>query len=315
MTASGVLVTVTPEQYPDLYWALRGGGNNFGIVTTFHLMTKPLPNDQIWGGTRTYTEEAFPELIKDWMDFGINSPKDPKAGSWLAWMNHGGRIASAEFWYGAPDGNKASILTPFFNITAVSDTTKNRSPAAYVIDNEASNQYGLREIYYVLSAKVSPDLGQRSLDIFFEAIGALADVEGAFPVLIWQHITEGPLKSSTRNGGNPMGFNEDGGPLLVMLIACWWAKPADDDKVYEITSNIMTAIKSESYVLGVENDWIYMNYASQFQDVIASYGKANKAKLKNIAAKYDPKHVFQKLQPGYFKLDHAPKPDDRYFSH
>jgi hypothetical protein len=57
-----------------------------------------------------------------------------------------------------------------------------------------------------------------------------------------------------------------------------------------------------------------MNYASQFQDVIASYGP-RKNKLKSIAKKYDPKDVFQTLQPGYFKLDRAPVPDARYFSH
>jgi hypothetical protein len=48
--------------------------------------------------------------------------------------------------------------------------------------------------------------------------------------------------------------------------------------------------------------------------VIASYG-TSKEKLKTIAKKYDPKEVFQKLQPGYFKLDRAPNPDARYFSH
>ncbi|KAK6826153.1 FAD binding domain-containing protein [Apiospora arundinis] len=80
-------------------------------------------------------------------------------------------------------------------------------------------------------------------------------------------------------------------------------------------SGIMKQIKQESRDLGVANDWVYMNYASQYQDVIASYGAENKAKLKRVAEEYDPRGVFQKLQPGYFKLDRAPVPDDRYFSY
>lgn len=49
-----------------------------------------------------------------------------------------------------------------------------------------------------------------------------------------------------------------------------------------------------------------MNYASQFQDVVPSYNATNHARLVSIAEKYDPDGVFQRLQPGYFKLNGAP---------
>lgn len=41
VTASGIILKVTPTAFPDLYWALRGGGNNFGVVTRFELETIP----------------------------------------------------------------------------------------------------------------------------------------------------------------------------------------------------------------------------------------------------------------------------------
>ena len=53
---------------------------------------------------------------------------------------------------------------------------------------------------------------------------------------------------------------------------------------------------------GLDNQYLYQNYASQKQDVFGSYGKANLDRLRSIAAKYDPTKVFQTLQPGYFKL-------------
>ena len=56
----------------------------------------------------------------------------------------------------------------------------------------------------------------------------------------------------------------------------------------------------------MNNDYIYMNYASPYQDVIESYGAENKQRLKDIAEEYDPIGVFQRLQPGYFKLEGAP---------
>lgn len=317
VTASGIIVTASATQHSDLFWALRGGGNNFGIVTSFNLNTHPLKNDLLWGGTRTFTEDAIPEVVTAWIDLTLNSAKDPKAGSWIAFMNAGVRLASTELWYGAPltNGSDAAILAPFYNISAMSDTTKTRGHAAYVTDNEQSNNYGVREVFYDVTVKASHEIASRSVDIFFDAIGALSGVDGAFPTLIWQHITEGSLKGSVRNGGNPMGLDAAGGPVHIIQLACSWNKAADDEKVYQVMSDIMKQIKKESIALGVDNDWVYMNYASQFQDVIASYGSGSKSKLKAIARKYDPVEVFQKLQPGYFKLDRAPVPDTRYFSY
>ncbi|EDU41046.1 GlcD FAD FMN-containing dehydrogenase [Pyrenophora tritici-repentis] len=316
VTAKGTILTASPTTHPDLFWALRGGGNNFGIVTSFNLTTKPLPNDQLWGGTRTYTEEAFPAVVKAWIDLTLNSAQDPKAGSWVVWINSGGaKIVSTELWYGAPDGNASAILAPFYNITAISDTTKTRGHASYVVDNEASNTYGLREIFYDITVKASYEIAQHSVDIFYDTIGALSEVKGAFPVLIWQHITDGSLKGSTRNGGNAMGFDANGSPIHIIQLACSWDEAADDDTVFQVMSNIMKAIKRDAMELGVQNDWVYMNYAAKFQDVIASYGPASKSKLKTVAEKYDPTEVFQTLQPGYFKLDRAAVPDTRYFSY
>jgi hypothetical protein len=310
-------VTASPKSFSDLYWSLRGGGNNFGVVLDFNLMTKPLPNDLLWGGTRMFTEDVFPEVVKAWIDLTLQSARDPKAGSWIAWISPapGVKLASTELWYGAPNGNASAILAPFYNITAMSDSTKTRGHAAYVVDNEATNTYGQREIFYDITVKASYEVAQRSVDIFFDSISALSAVNGAFPVLIWQHITDGSLKGSTRNGGNAMGFDAAGGPIHIIQLACSWTNAADDQKVYQVMSDIMKAIKADAIKLGVQNDWVYMNYAAMFQDVIGSYGAASKSRLKTVSNKYDPTGVFQTLQPGYFKLDRAAVPDTRYFSY
>lgn len=61
VTASGVVVITTPSAFPDLYWALRGGGSNFGIVTNFKLNAFPL--GKMWGGQRIYTENNFAAIL------------------------------------------------------------------------------------------------------------------------------------------------------------------------------------------------------------------------------------------------------------
>jgi hypothetical protein len=104
-----------------------------------------------------FTEDVFPDVVKAWIDLTLNSAQDPKAGSWIAWLSPalGLKLASTELWYGAPNGNASAILAPSYNITAMSDSTKIRGHASYVVDIEATNTYGLREIFYDITVKAS----------------------------------------------------------------------------------------------------------------------------------------------------------------
>jgi hypothetical protein len=54
--------------------------------------------------------------------------------------------------------------------------------------------------------------------------------------------------------------------------------------------------------------FLYMNDAARDQNPLASYGSESLAKLKAVAKKYDPRHVFQTLQNGGFLLSRAQKP-------
>ncbi len=61
---------------PDLFWAIKGGGNKFGIIYNFKLQT--VPAGQIYGGVRTYTADQVDAVVNATLDFSENS-KDPKA--------------------------------------------------------------------------------------------------------------------------------------------------------------------------------------------------------------------------------------------
>lgn len=315
VTASGVIVTATPVQHPDLYWSLRGGGNNFGIVVSFNLETIPLPNNEMWGGTRVFAEESFPEVVDAFTNLIIDSPSDPNAGTWCAWVVSGGaKVASTELWYAKPNGRDATIFDAFNNITAISDTTQNRTLVAYTEEVRTENPDGYREVYYVMSTKASAALLSAAKDMYFEEVGAILGLDGAHPSMIFQGVTEGELAAMKKNGGNPLGLNAADGPFFIILLSIWWDNEEDDDAVYTMASRVFARVKTEAVAQGSSNDYAYMNYGSQFQDVIGSYGAQNKARLKSVAQRYDPKQVFQLLQPGYFKLDQAPVPDSGYFS-
>lgn len=74
--ASGKVVRASAEANPDLWRALRGGINNFGIVTSLKLRT--FTSGDIWGGVTYYMPETFPQLVRAACDF-VQNEKDQDA--------------------------------------------------------------------------------------------------------------------------------------------------------------------------------------------------------------------------------------------
>lgn len=72
----GTLTTASPSSNSDLFWAVKGGGNKFGIVTNFRLKTVPQGN--VYGGLRTYTADQVENIANATLAFSENN-KDPKA--------------------------------------------------------------------------------------------------------------------------------------------------------------------------------------------------------------------------------------------
>lgn len=195
VTSTGDLVTASTSQNSDLYWALRGGGNNFGIVVKFELETIPVPGGEVWGSTRVFTEDQFPNLIDAFAGLIDDSPGDPNAGTWVAWiLNSGVKIASAELWYAKPNGQNASIFGNYNRMPTISDDSGNRTLTDYTAEVASRNPYGYRECYSAISIRASRAVAQAATDIFFDEVVAVSDVPGANPVMVWQGITKGESK-------------------------------------------------------------------------------------------------------------------------
>jgi hypothetical protein len=287
-----------------LYWALRGGGNNFGLVTKYNLYTIPCP--EMRGGARTFLQTEFSEVINAFINVANNASVDGHAQQYVAFLQTGGiNLAQAELTY-TKNVTDPKIFRQYRNISAVADTTTAKTLVQYVEYLETENPSGLREVYWPVTVHMNEAFANWIVDVFYTMIPQVANVTGAQPVIIYQAITEPMLKKMSNYGGNALGLDASAAPIHLMHIACWWTNESDDDTVYAFVNSFWDKVIAQAKTLGLDNDYIYMNYASMFQDPIASYGDANKALLKSIAKKYDPKAVYQTLQPGYFKLDGAP---------
>jgi hypothetical protein len=81
-----------------------------------------------------------------------------------------------------------------------------------------------------------------------------------------------------------------------------WTNAADDARVFDGVNRFISRSVDLATSMGLDNRFIYVNYAQQDQDVYDGYGLESVARLKQVQATYDHLGVFKRLQPGYFKL-------------
>jgi FAD/FMN-containing dehydrogenase len=306
VAASGRIVTASPSSFPDLFWALRGGGNNLGIVTRFNLETFA-HGPQMFGGQRRFFNTSFPAAIDAFINLGFNSGKDTKAAQFMAITLNAAsntKVAIAELEYADPVAEPA-IFEEYRKIPAFSDTTQLNTLAYFTQQLNNSNPKGYRETYWTASSKLDREMVQFVYDVSFEEFEKIRDIQGILPANTLQIITAPQLEQMQKKGGNALGLTPVDGPILLINLSMRWDKVEDDARVLQANANVVRRMQEEAKRRDMVNNYLYMNYASQYQDVIGSYGESME-RLKSVAKKYDPTEVFQKLQPGYFKLDGPP---------
>lgn len=74
VTADGAVLTASESEHADLFWALRGGGGNFGVVTTFEYRLHPVA--EIYGGPIAYPVDRAEEVLRFYRDYIAESPEE-----------------------------------------------------------------------------------------------------------------------------------------------------------------------------------------------------------------------------------------------
>ncbi|KAF8855560.1 FAD-binding domain-containing protein [Acephala macrosclerotiorum] len=303
--ADGSIREVTYETYPDLYFALRGGGNNFGIVTRFEAMT--FAQGDLWAGSETYlySNETSASLNNALYWLNINGPTDNYAQCILAYayvQSIDTYAIASDLQYGKPVVNPP-ILQNFTNTTgAFASTLRITNLTGLTLEFNNSNPGGNRQTYWTLTTKNSATLLSDIVSIFMEETNNIKNVSDILPSCVFQPITTALISHFSKNGGNALGVTTADGPLVLLNIAISWSSAANDELVMSAARSMVKRSNATAYAQGLGHPFVYQNYASLEQPVFASYGQENLAKLQAVSKKYDPKGVWQNLQPGYFKV-------------
>lgn len=288
VTANAEVVRASEDENQELFWCLRGGSGNFGIVTSFEYKLFPVGPEVVAGGVAWRAEDA-PAVLSFFREFTASAPKDltsvalmrfaPPA-PWLPKEIHGKPIVVIFACHtgSLEDGEKAVAPIKAFG-KPVADILVRRPYAQMQSLLDGTQPKGRR--YYWKSEylpRIEPSAATtmmtqaaripspHSAVIFFQIDGALNEL---------------PAEHS------PAG-NRDA--RFVCNIASSWENGADDARNIAWTRECWEAMRPFS------TGGVYLNFLTEDEGAdrtAAAYGKATLDKLSTLKRKYDPQGLFR----------------------
>ncbi len=295
--ASGELVNANSTSHPNLFRALKGGTNNFGLVTRFDFTTVPISKILAGGlvndiSHRSAVFSAFAGIAgaKHYdvhASIVVGLLFNSTSNTW---------VLSSTPIYTLPE-LRPKVYEPLFAVPNISDTLE--IAALHVFANESATP-PLNWQFWTGTYGVSANL----LDKMFDAInttlysfdipeGILWDI--AFEPLPTVFTAPGALKNS-------LGTSPSDGNSVVMLLSALWPDSASNGKVHKRAAEVVSAVNEVAKEMGLEKEFVYANYADWSQQPFESYGEESVRFLKKTARKYDEHGVIQRKVPGGFKL-------------
>ncbi|KAL8659532.1 MAG: hypothetical protein Q9226_000374 [Calogaya cf. arnoldii] len=319
--ANGQTVVASPQQHPDLYKALRGGGNNFGIVTRFTLRT--FEQGRIWGGFILNPPNTTVENLQRLQEFNTasgNAVDRDATNNQVHLYDANGRSAVLNILVYTRPIKNPEILRPFSNlepqmsnsmrITSLSEMTPQAVHGKSSERQKGDEERTARRLTYDSNAWASFSFANNAtiiahvLDLADEAFGPIKAIPGFSAFFSFQPISREIIQHMRSKGGNVLGIDPNRN-IFWLNYGVSYSNAADDELVYSTTRSYFAKVEQYTRSMGQHERFIYMNYALPTQKVIESYGNVNGYFLRTVSRKYDPKQVFQKLVPGGFKLSPA----------
>ncbi|KAI9878975.1 MAG: hypothetical protein M1830_010029 [Pleopsidium flavum] len=302
--ANGTLVQVNNRTAPDLFWAMKGGTSNFGIVTRYDISI--FSTGQMYGGTVTWATNHTQQYLDAQAAFISpgGGQDDPKAAIMpnfgydpISKLNNSGTVLL----YDGPDPNPKA-LENFTSIPTTFSTAKVQNFSEITASTSGYSPRDRRWSFYNIAVLSSP----QTMDILYANIRNNADailpgVNCSVGAAV-QPITKSHLQAARNLGGDAIDLDPARGNFVIALIYGYWFDPRDDVKIKQWTDATLASIKKETEGKNLYYPWLFLNDAGQSQDPISTYGYGKSlAKMKAVSKMYDPMGIFQTSVPG-FKL-------------
>jgi FAD/FMN-containing dehydrogenase len=286
VTADGREVRADESTNPDLFWALHGGGGNFGVATSFEFRLHSV-GPILMAGLMAWPFEAAADVGRAFLGWADGAPEE--LGSALVMLTgppeefipphlQGQKLVGLAVCWCGDDAMADEVVAPMRALRPEVDLVS-RMPYAE-LQKMIDDPPGFRNYW---SADFHDEFDEKALDVFLESGGAL-------PSPITQQILFPWGGAVARLGaGTPMAQRD---AEWVSHPFAMWEDPADDDRVMAWVREFRANIAPFT------NGGIYLNFIGDEGEerVRAAYGPAAYDRLAAIKAEYDPGNRFHRNQ-------------------
>ncbi|KAI1177088.1 putative oxidoreductase [Nemania sp. FL0916] len=299
--ANGSIINANESSSPKLARALRGGGNNFGIVTRIDMQT--FPSSAFWGGYSYHAISVWPEAARQFIEITQPDIYDEYAHLTLS-LGYGAAVGLGVAYglvYTKPGIEEPALFSDVLALPAFSQSFSLSNMTQKSLEVRAQQTpNGYRYDWSTITLVPTEAL----LDAAYTCFNAsVADIQSV-PNITWSFTLEPvpPALYSRHANSNSLGLGNRNQTLIVVLLEASWINAADDKKVTTAARKLFSTVKEAAQGLNSWDPYVYLNYAGSWQDPIATYGPQNLAQLRGVANDVDPHRVFTKQVPGGFKL-------------
>jgi FAD/FMN-containing dehydrogenase len=277
VTAEGEVLDVSDESHPDLMWALRGGGGNFGVAASFVYRLRSQP--MVVGGLIAHPIDAAGDLLRFYRDAAANCPDELTVFAALVHAPDGSGAKLAAMLVCHTDPERADRdLAPFLGFG--SPLVVQVGPMPYPVMNTLLDAgYPAGALNYWLSSFTTG----MSDDLIDTVIQRFESVPSPMSAILFEHFHGEVTRiapTATAVPHREEGFN--------LLLPSEWLDPAETDANIAWTKDTFAAVSEHL----VARRWLNYLGDDQNDDAIrAAYGP-NYDRLVEVKGKYDPQNVF-----------------------
>lgn len=275
--ADGRIVTASEAEEPDLFWGLRGGSGNFGVVTSFEYQLHPVT--EVLAGAVFHPFPAAGDVLRFYRDFSVSTPDELNTAGALLHTPDGLPVAGIIGCYNGSFEAGERVLRPV------------RQFGPPLLDQIQPMPYSA--IQTALDAALLPggryySKGHLITDVSDDAVATLVDYYARVPspasLLILQQLGN----AANRVDPSATAFSHRSARYDLVILAAW-SDPTDDDENIRWVRDLWTAMLPFSlgtlYVNSVVDD--------DLASVASAYGSDTFARLSALKATYDPTNFFR----------------------
>jgi FAD/FMN-containing dehydrogenase len=277
VTADGRLLTASATAHADLFWAVRGGGGNFGVVTAFEYQLYPV--SQLLGGLLVYPLAHAKAVFRFYRDFTRTAPEALGSLCNLATLPDGTPAAVVLLAYNGSVDDGERLLRPLRECAPL--LADQVGPLPYmalqsIVEN--FNPPGLRNYW---KSNYLRELSDAAIDVLVEHY---TTVPAPHTHVVIEHL--GGAVSRVGEDATAVAHRE---ALYNFLIVGMWTDAAADAQVIGWVREFWGALQPFS------SGGLYVNYEAEHDvgRVQAAYSPAKYARLATVKATYDPTNLFR----------------------